>query len=100
MLDRTNCFLMCKQIGLVNPTTVVYEGRELTTQGLSIEVLVDTWQRTFFRLSRQWICLGFTHKDFNAIQQRPLASAKSVLELFYDNRVICVDVDEITNFNK
>ena len=100
MLDRTNCFLMCKRIGLVTPTIVVYEGKELTTQGLDIETLVDTWQRTFFRLSRQWICLGLKHKDFNAIQQRTLTGVKSVLELFYDNRVICVDVDEIANIEK
>ena len=100
MYTINNCFILCKRIGFSRPTTVVYDGKELTTHGLDIYSLVSTWRKEFFGSGDQWLCLGFSHKDFKSITKRPFVDIMSVAERFYEEKIICIDVDEITNAQK
>ena len=88
--------LNCLKIGLVNPTIVEYEGKQLETQGLDIQSLVLKWREEFhlFNASYNFV-LTFNRKDFNSIQQRTLASTKSVIELFEDHGVHCICRDDV-----
>ena len=100
MYTTSNCFILCKNIGLKRPTTVVCNGKELTTQGLDISSLVSTWRKEFFDYGDQWLCLGLTHKDFKSITKRPFVDIMSVAERFYEEKIICIDVDEIARAEK
>lgn len=88
--------LNCFKIGLVNPTIVEYDGTWLKTQGLDIQSLVRKWREEFhlFNASYNFV-VTFNRKDFNAIQQRTLASIKSVMELFEEQGVYCICGDDV-----
>ena len=100
MYTTSNCFILCKNIGFNRPTTIVYDGKELTTQGLDIHSLVSIWRKEFFGNRNQWLCLGLTHKDFKSITKKPFADFMSVAEKLYEEKIICIDIDEITKAQK
>ena len=86
----------CLQIGFVNPTIVEYEGKLLETQRLDMQSLVRRWREEFhlFNASYNFV-LTLNRKDFNAIQQRTLASIKSVMELLEEQGVYCICRDDV-----
>ena len=88
--------LNCLKIGLVNPTIVEYEGKQLETRGLDIQSLVRRWREEFhlFNASYNFV-VTFNRKDFNAIQQRALAATRSVMELFEEQGVYCICRDDV-----
>ena len=71
-----------KSIALHNPTEVECEGKRLLTQGLSIHQLVELWKWYYNIAPFDTILLVAGEKNYNAMQQPPLSSARSVLEIF------------------
>lgn len=71
-----------KSIALHNPTEVECEGKKLLTQGLSIHQLVELWKWYYDIAPFDKIVIFTNEKNYNAMQQPPLASAKSVLDIF------------------
>lgn len=88
--------LNCLKIGLVNPTIVEYEGKQLETRGLDMQSLVRRWREEFhlFNASYNFV-VTFNRKDFNAIQQRALAATMSVMELLEEQGVYCICRDDV-----
>ena len=74
------------------PTEVEYNGRTLVTVGLDIETLVKTWRDTF-NLHDHDIYLEATKEEIERMSQR-VAGAKSVKELFEEQRVFLREVDD------
>lgn len=71
-----------KSIALYNPTEVECEGKRLLTQGLNIHQLVELWKWYYDIAPFDTIKLVTSEKNYNCMQQPPLASAKSVLDIF------------------
>lgn len=92
--------LKCKNFGLLTNTEVEDEdGRMLVTNGLDIQTLVALW-RWYFRIS-YWerIDLIVSEKLHNAMKKKPMAIARSVEDLFYDNGVIIKELENEISFN-
>lgn len=87
----TDILIICEQLGFNRPTIVYHKGERLETIGLDIETLVKTWRDKWFDLKWEWIVLALSERDYNAIKQRPLTSTKSVRELLYEQKVICIN---------
>lgn len=87
--------MICNSIGLNKETEVIINKRRLVTQGLSIKQLCDLWKWYYGISPFEKIEPVFTHdKDYNAIQQRTLATCKSVKELLEEEGVVCKSFDE------
>lgn len=90
MNNTVDNLLICDHLGLCTPTIVYYKGERLETVGLNIETLVKTWRDKWFDLRWEWIVLALPERDYNAIQQHTLHAVKSVREILYENKVICI----------
>ena len=88
--------LDCKNFGFVKETEVSFEGRRLVTQGLDIETLCALWRWYYHIPMFEKIPLTVPKRLYEALQQRPLASSKSVKELFEEQGVelVCKEVEE------
>ena len=88
--------LDCKNFGFVKETEVSFEGRRLVTQGLDIETLCALWRWYYHISAFEKIPLTVPQRLYEALQQRPLASSKSVKELFEEQGVelVCKEVEE------
>lgn len=85
--------IISEHIGLNTPTTVYYKGERLETVGLDIETLVKTWCEKWFKFEHEnkWIVLACSDREYHALQQRPLFAMKTVQEIFYEHKVICIN---------
>ena len=83
-----NKVLKLQRIGLMTPTAVEYKGKILATNQLDIESTCNLWRNHFGFYPTERIDLAMTEKDFSVIQQKPLASSKSVYELFCEQTFI------------
>lgn len=83
-----NKVLKLQRIGLMTPTAVEYKGKILATNQLDIESTCNLWRNHFGFYPTERIDLAMTEKDFSVIQQKPLASSKSVYELFCEQNFI------------
>ena len=90
--ERQEAWFELKRLGLNKPTEVEYNGRTLVTVGLDIETLVKTWRDTF-NLHDHDIYLEATKEEIERMSQR-VAGAKSVKELFEEQRVFLREVDD------
>lgn len=90
--ERKEAWIELKRIGLNNPTEVEYKGKSLVTVGLDIETLVKTWRDTF-SLQDHDIYLETTKEEIEKLSTSG-AGAKSVKELFEEQRVFLREVDE------
>ena len=77
--------LILKRYGLHNPTEVEYGDKILVTNQLDIKSTCDLWKWYFGLRCYERIPLYVVSKrDYNSMEQRTLASVKSVKELFYE----------------
>ena len=83
-----NKVLKLQRIGLMTPTAVEYKGKILATNQLDIESTCNLWRNHFGFYPTERVDLAMTEKDFSVIQQKPLASSKSVYELFCEQNFI------------
>lgn len=83
-----NKVLKLQRIGLMTPTVVEYKGKILATNQLDIESTCNLWRNHFGFYPTERIDLAMTKKEFSVIQQKPLASSKSVYELFCEQNFI------------
>lgn len=84
--------IISEHIGLSTPTVVYHNGKRLETIGLNIETLVKTWREKWFRYDgNEWLVLACSDREYHALQQKPLHAMKTVQELFYENKVICIN---------
>lgn len=83
-----NKVLKLQRIGLMTPTAVEYKGKILATNQLDIESTCNLWRNHFGFYPTERIDLAMTKKEFSVIQQKPLASSKSVYELFCEQNFI------------
>lgn len=88
--------IICNSIGLHIETEAMANGRKLVTQGLSIKQLCDLWKWYYNIAPFETKEVIFTHdKDYYAMNQRTLATDKSVKELFEKEGFICKKFDEV-----
>ena len=88
--------IICNSIGLHKETEVVANERKLVTQGLSIKQLCDLWKWYYNIPPFEKVELVFSiDKDYNAINQRTLASSKSVKKMLEEEGFICKKFDEV-----
>lgn len=83
-----NKVLKLQRIGLMTPTAVEYKGKILATNQLDIESTCNLWRNHFGFYPTERIDLAMTKKEFSVIQQKTLASSKSVYELFCEQNFI------------
>lgn len=77
--------LILKQYGLHNPTEIEYGDKILVTSQLDIKSTCDLWKWYFGLKCYEIIPLYIEReRDYNSMEQRTLASTKSVKELFYE----------------
>lgn len=82
--------LYVERIGYHTSTRVRGEdGRVLETTGLGMEELVSLWKWYYHIAPWEQIVLLFTACDFVTLEQRTLASSKSVKELFESMGIEC-----------
>lgn len=87
--------LKCKNYGLLTNTEVENEdGRVLVTNGLSIEQLVDLWRWYYNIAPWKRIELEVDKRLYETMKQKSLSAFKGVQELFYENNVVVVKVEE------
>jgi hypothetical protein len=95
-MNTIDNLIICEHIGLFTPTIVYYKGERLETVGLDIETLTKTWRDKWIDLKWEWIVLAFTQEDYNAIQRKTLLATRSVREILYENKVICINQEPIS----
>lgn len=67
--------IICNSIGLNIETEVIFAGRRLVTQGLSIKQLCDLWKWYYHISSFEKVEIVFCHdKDYDAINQKTLSN--------------------------
>lgn len=91
--ERPEVWLELKQLGLNNPTEVVYNEKTLVTRGLDCKTLVKTWRDTFDLQGRD-IYLEASKELIEKVSGRAVGSIKSVKELLEEERVFLREVDE------
>lgn len=94
-MNNIDNLIICGHLGLCTPTIVYYKGERLETVGLNIETLTKTWRDKWFDLRNEWIVLALPERDYNAIHQHTLHAVKSVREILYEHKVICINRKEI-----
>lgn len=78
--------LILKRYGLYNPTEVEYGEKIIVTNQLDIKSTCDLWKWYFGLKCYEKIPLYIENeRDYNSMEQKRLASVKSVKELFYEN---------------
>lgn len=78
--------LILKRYGLYNPTEVEYGEKIIVTNQLDIKSTCDLWKWYFGLKCYEKIPLYIENeRDYNSMEQKTLASVKSVKELFYEN---------------
>lgn len=78
--------LILKRYGLYNPTEVEYGEKILVTNQLDIKSTCDLWKWYFGLRCYERIPLYVENKrDYYSMEQKTLATVKSVKELFYEN---------------
>ena len=88
--------IICNSIGLNKETEVISNARKLITQGLSIKQLCDLWKWYYNIPPFEKTEIVFSvDKDYYAMNQRTLATEKSVKELFEEEGFVCKKFDEV-----
>lgn len=88
--------IICNSIGLNIETEVIFAGRRLVTQSLSIKQLCDLWKWYYHISSFEKVEIVFCHdKDYDAINQKTLSSSKSVKEMLEEEGFVCKKFDEV-----
>lgn len=78
--------LILKSFGLYNPTEVEYGNKILVTNQIDVKSTCELWKWYFGLRCYERISLYIKNKrDYNSMEQKTLASVKSVKELFYEN---------------
>lgn len=87
----------CKHIGFIAKTIVVYNGKEVETQGKSVKQLVDFWRKEFqfYEKDIYEFVLALDRYEYNAIQCKPFRDVPSIMELLKREGVYCVCKDKL-----
>lgn len=83
--------IICEHLGCATPTIVYHKGECLKTESMYIADTVKAWRDKWYELSGEWIILALSDREYQAIRQSTLRSMKSVRELLYEQKVICIN---------
>ena len=87
-----NNLIFCKCLGYNRPTEVWHNGEYLKTEKMTICDLVKAWREKWAELKGEWIVLSLNNRCYKAAQERiPYENFKTVCELLYEQKVICIN---------
>ncbi len=91
----TDNLIISEHIGFNTPTIVFHNGERLETIGLDVETLVKTWRKKWFEHWTGWLVLACSDREYKALQQKTICINKSLFEIFYEHKVICINRKDI-----